>query len=178
MDFQNVQDWEQNQISKAEYGRMPWHDTAMGVIGNCVLDIAEHFVLYDPLSTIFITTRLTLSPSRWNSCKRDKYKHDENYPWLIMEGIEGENEDLIGVQRPKHPVGGYVTHPLIPLATKKLGRRGTVDGQIVRSSDDWSSGILTEHSIQNAYCELIRNAQHYCYIENQFFIVSAIGHKN
>ena len=37
------------------------------------------------------------------------------------------------------------------------------------SSDDWSSGILNEHSIQNAYCETIRNAQHFVYIENQFF---------
>lgn len=24
---------------------MPWHDVAMGVIGDCVYDIAEHFVL-------------------------------------------------------------------------------------------------------------------------------------
>ena len=95
-----------------------------------------------------------------------------------MEGREGEDEDIIGVQRPKHPVGGYVTHPLTPLATKKLGRQGTVNGQIVRSSDDWSSGILTEHSIQNAYCELIRNAQHYCYIENQFLIVSVNSRGN
>ncbi|KFY18822.1 hypothetical protein V491_04688 [Pseudogymnoascus sp. VKM F-3775] len=154
MDFHNVDDWEQNQISKAEYGRMPWHDTAMGVIGDCVIDIAEHFVL------------------RWNFVKRDKYKRDKNYPWLIMEGREGENEDIIGVQRPKHPVGGYVKHPLTPLSTKKLGKQGTIHAQIVRSSDDWSSGILTEHSIQNAYCELIRNAEHYVYIENQFFITA------
>ncbi|ELR04078.1 hypothetical protein GMDG_06580 [Pseudogymnoascus destructans 20631-21] len=154
MDFHNVDDWEQNQISKAEYGRMPWHDTAMGVIGDCVVDIAEHFVL------------------RWNFVKRDKYKRDKNYPWLIMEGREGENEDIIGVQRPKHPVGGYVKHPLTPLSTKKLGKQGTIHAQIVRSSDDWSSGILTEHSIQNAYCEVIRNAEHYVYVENQFFITA------
>lgn len=34
-----------NELSKAEYGRMPWHDVAMGVIGDCIYDIAEHFVL-------------------------------------------------------------------------------------------------------------------------------------
>src|SRR5438046_4785150 len=34
-----------NELSKAEYGRMPWHDVAMGVIGDCVYDIAEHFIL-------------------------------------------------------------------------------------------------------------------------------------
>ena len=154
-DFQNVGDWKANELSKAEYGRMPWHDVAMGVVGDCVYDIAEHFVL------------------RWNFVKRDKYKRDGRYDWLMMEGREGENEDLVGVQRPKHPVGDYIRHPLSPLSTKTLGeKQGTVHAQIVRSSCDWSSGILIEHSIQNAYSELIRNSQHYVYIENQFFITA------
>lgn len=154
MDFQSVDDWKSNELSKAEYGRMPWHDVAMGVVGDCVYDIAEHFVL------------------RWNFIKRDKYKRDDRYDWLVMQGREAD-EDLIGVQRPKHPVGEYLTHPLSPLSGKTLGdQRGTVHAQIVRSSADWSSGILTEHSIQNAYSELIRNAQHYVYIENQFFITA------
>ncbi|KAK3389532.1 hypothetical protein B0H63DRAFT_492449 [Podospora didyma] len=154
MDFQNVQDWKQNELSKAENGRMPWHDVAMGVIGPCVYDIAEHFVL------------------RWNFIKRDKYKRDERFEWIELKGRQGDNEDLVGVQRPHHPVGGYQVHPLSPLETKNLNNRGTVRAQIVRSSADWSSGILTEHSIQNAYSEIIRNAQHYVYIENQFFITA------
>lgn len=154
MDFKNVQDWRQNEISKADYGRMPWHDVAMGVIGPCVYDIAEHFVL------------------RWNFTKRDKYKRDDRYDWIILEGREGEDEDLTGVQRPKHPCGDYVKHPLTPLSTKNLDNRGTIRAQVVRSSADWSSGILTDHSIQNAYCEIIRKAKHYVYLENQFFITA------
>lgn len=252
---------------------MPWHDVAMGVVGPCVYDIAEHFVL------------------RWNFCKRDKYKRDEEYDWLTMTGRKGEHEDLIGVQRPKHPVGAYINHPFSPLEYKRgnpdqgrlipkdgqaqagagldsgdefhdapetpgehgyteeqhrmpntwiadeikdhhihrphlnknktlpklpdetrefeptnqenekmtgndprregtvtasggvkekskgyqskvagddvLGGQGTVHAQIIRSSADWSSGILTEQSIQNAYCQIIRDAKHYVYIENQ-----------
>ncbi|PHH82313.1 hypothetical protein CDD83_3303 [Cordyceps sp. RAO-2017] len=154
MDFQKVQDWQQNELSKAEYGRMPWHDVAMAVIGPCVYDIAEHFVL------------------RWNFVKRDKHKRDDRYDWIVLEGREGDDEDLVGVQRPKHPVGGYVKHPFSPLTTKSLNNRGTVHAQVVRSSADWSSGILTDHSIQNAYSDVIRNAQHYVYIENQFFITA------
>ena len=293
MDFQSVQDWKSNELSKAEYGRMPWHDVAMGIIGPCIYDIAEHFVL------------------RWNFCKRDKYKRDDRYDWLTLSGRTGEDEDLVGVQRPKHPVGDYIHHPLSPL-DKKLGnprlgkakqhphgqseglagddreekyhdevgevdehgylrdqhRRGhglskelhqhgfrtphlhhneaestvrgsvghgadinaphqeneqmtgnnakkegfvtasggvaekskgyrsdivgendvvkegeeyghgqnTIHAQVVRSSADWSSGILTEQSIQNAYCQVIREAKHYVYIENQFFI-TATGDK-
>ncbi|KAI1099665.1 phospholipase D/nuclease [Jackrogersella minutella] len=154
MDFQNVQDWKQNELSKADYGRMPWHDVAMGVIGPCVYDIAEHFVL------------------RWNFVKRDKYKRDDRFDWLTLRGRVGKDEDLVGVQRPKHPVGEYLLHPLTPMETKNLDNRGTLHAQIVRSSADWSSGVLTDHTIQNAYSEVIRNAQHYVYIENQFFITA------
>ena len=154
MDFQTVEDWANNELNKTDYGRMPWHDVAMGVIGDCVYDIAEHFVL------------------RWNFIKRDKYKRDAKADWLVLEGRTGEDEDLIGVQRPKHPVGDYIQHPLTPLVSKPMGPQGTVHAQVVRSSDDWSSGILLEHSIQNAYCQVIENAEHYVYIENQFFITA------
>ena len=279
MDFQTVDDWKTNELSKTEYGRMPWHDIGMGLVGPSVYDIAEHFVL------------------RWNFCKRDKYKRDEEYDWLTMTGRTGDQEDLIGVQRPKHPVGDYIHHPLTPLQNKRgnprqahlveegeqaeagaeddvfhdaletpgehgyteeqhrrpdtwlddhmpsrlhrphmrtdktlpklpeearqregadstpsrqenekvtgnnaakegfvtssggveekskgyrseltsfgvSGGQGTVRAQLVRSSADWSSGILTESSIQNAYCQVIRDAKHYVYIENQFFITA------
>lgn len=154
MDFQSVEDWQSNELSKAEYGRMPWHDVAMGLMGDSVYDIAEHFVL------------------RWNFIKRDKYKRSHDVDWLLMEGRTGEDEDLVAVQRPKYPCGEYIQHPLTPLETKPRGMQGSVRAQLVRSSDDWSSGILNEHSIQNAYCETIRNAQHFVYIENQFFITA------
>lgn len=154
MDFQNVDDWRQNELSKTDYGRMPWHDVAMGVIGPCVYDIAEHFVL------------------RWNFVKRDKYKRDERFDWLELRGRQGEDEDLVGVQRPKHPVGDYVVHPYTPMETKNLNNRGSVHAQVVRSSGDWSSGILVDHSIQNAYSDIIRKAEHFVYIENQFFITA------
>lgn len=154
MDFQKVEDWKQNELSKADYGRMPWHDVAMGVVGPCVYDIAEHFIL------------------RWNFIKRDKYKRDDRFDWLELRGRQGEDEDLVAVQRPKHPVGDYVLHPYNPLETKNLENRGTVHAQVVRSSGDWSSGILVDHSIQNAYSDIIRKAEHFVYIENQFFITA------
>jgi len=157
MDFQSVNDWKSNELDKAEFGRMPWHDVSMGVIGPSVYDIAEHFVL------------------RWNFCKRDKYKRDERFDWLTLQGREGDDEDLISVQRPKFPVGEYLRHPMTPLAELPLTPdQGTVKAQIVRSSADWSSGILVDDSIQRSYKELIRNAKHLVYIENQFFSKSSV----
>ncbi|KAI4128680.1 MAG: hypothetical protein LQ338_002626 [Usnochroma carphineum] len=44
--------------------------------------------------------------------------------------------------------------------------------QIVRSCGKWSHGVPTEHSIQNAYIDVIQRSQHFIYIENQFFITA------
>ena len=33
MDFQNVESWQDNELSKADFGRMPWHDVAMCIQG-------------------------------------------------------------------------------------------------------------------------------------------------
>uniref|UniRef100_A0A669B6G2 Phospholipase n=1 Tax=Oreochromis niloticus TaxID=8128 RepID=A0A669B6G2_ORENI len=46
--------------------------------------------------------------------------------------------------------------------------------QILRSASDWSAGIkYHEESIHNAYVHVIKNSQHFIYIENQFFISCA-----
>ena len=43
--------------------------------------------------------------------------------------------------------------------------------QVLRSSDNWSVGIKNkEDSILQAYIKLIRESEHYIYIENQFFV--------
>lgn len=151
MDFQTVEQWQANELNRGEYARMPWHDVAMGVIGDCVYDIAEHFVL------------------RWNHVKRDKYKRSDRVDSLLLEGRTDDDEDLIAIQRPKYPCGDYVQHPFSQFSTKPHGMQGTVRAQVVRSSGDWSSGILVERSIQTAYAEIIRSAEHFVYIENQFF---------
>lgn len=51
--------------------------------------------------------------------------------------------------------------------------------QVLRSSSCWSCGFLepdhVEQSIHEAYVQTISRAQHYVYIENQFFITLAMG---
>ncbi|KAA6410628.1 MAG: phospholipase D nuclease [Lasallia pustulata] len=44
--------------------------------------------------------------------------------------------------------------------------------QIVRSCTKWSHGVPTEHSIADAYIQIIQSSQHFVYIENQFFITA------
>ncbi|KAL4812744.1 hypothetical protein BDW67DRAFT_169477 [Aspergillus spinulosporus] len=65
------------------------------------------------------------------------------------------------------------------ITSSALGRpqhRGNMSCQIVRSCGKWSNGTPTEHSIQDAYAEIIRHSEHFVYIENQFFI-TATGDK-
>jgi phospholipase D1/2 len=55
------------------------------------------------------------------------------------------------------------------------GQQPRIEGahiQLTRSCCQWSLGVATEHSIANAYIEAIKNARHFVYIENQFFITA------
>lgn len=56
-----------------------------------------------------------------------------------------------------------------------LGLTGTCEVQILRSAGDWSLGLprdVAEHSILTAYISLIKQSDHFVYMENQFFITS------
>ncbi|KAL2468632.1 Phospholipase D p1 [Forsythia ovata] len=53
----------------------------------------------------------------------------------------------------------------------QVGPHTSCHCQIVRSVSQWSAGTSrTEDSIHRAYCSLIEKAEHFIYIENQFFI--------
>uniref|UniRef100_A0A0W0EW24 Phospholipase n=1 Tax=Moniliophthora roreri TaxID=221103 RepID=A0A0W0EW24_MONRR len=170
MDFQSVGNYASNAISIQESARMPWHDVHMTFTGPAVLDVVQHFV------------------ERWNEIKKRKYRDRDNVDWLALphnvevapneavarhphretwhergrryrqrfhwhsnDSEEQENEYNNGYHRPAPP-------------------SSTCRVQVVRSVSDWSHGVLTEHSIQNAYIQLINEANHFIYIENQFFI--------
>ncbi|KAL0367775.1 UNVERIFIED_CONTAM: Phospholipase D zeta 1 [Sesamum radiatum] len=58
----------------------------------------------------------------------------------------------------------------------QVGPRLPCRCQIIRSVSQWSAGTSQiEESIHNAYCSLIDRAEHYVYIENQFFISGLSG---
>src|SRR4051812_4175723 len=44
MDFQHVNKWEENVVSRLELSRMGWSDVAMSLIGPGVEDLKRHFV--------------------------------------------------------------------------------------------------------------------------------------
>ncbi|CAF0819823.1 unnamed protein product [Adineta steineri] len=93
---------------------------------------------------------------RWNIHKADKFRFVDSYPYLLPKSYN-DNELL-----------DY------SMLTSILGEERKpicIDAQCVRSVSFWSCGTRTvEHSIQNAYIHMIDSAQHFIYIENQFFV--------
>ncbi|KAL3505682.1 hypothetical protein ACH5RR_031064 [Cinchona calisaya] len=60
--------------------------------------------------------------------------------------------------------------------TGQVGPRVSCRCQVIRSVSQWSAGTSQiEDSIHNAYCSLIEKAEHFIYIENQFFISGLSG---
>ncbi|KAJ9549637.1 hypothetical protein OSB04_022180 [Centaurea solstitialis] len=60
--------------------------------------------------------------------------------------------------------------------TGQVGPRAICRCQVIRSVSLWSAGTSqVEDSIHNAYCSLIEKAEHFVYIENQFFISGLAG---
>lgn len=81
---------------------------------------------------------------------------------------------LIRTKPPRKPVPMLLPPAdYLPADIEKHGVTGTCELQILRSSGNWSLGLdETECSIHSAYCALIRESEHFVYLENQFFITS------
>ncbi|EIW74184.1 phospholipase D [Coniophora puteana RWD-64-598 SS2] len=162
LDFQDVGNYVSNAVSILETARMPWHDLHMTLCGPVVLDLVQHFT------------------ERWNEVRRRKYQHNERYPVLALPHNVNAAPNEAVVRHPHreqwHQMGRRFRQRFHledgdevedPYARPPHGKCRV---QAVRSVSDWSHGVLTEHSIQNAYIQLIRESNHFIYIENQFFI--------
>lgn len=88
---------------------------------------------------------------RWNAIKAEKAKMNPQYPYLLPKSYRHFSD---------FPFSGHKQHRVLC--------------QVVRSVSHWSCGSLDteywEASIHEAYIDVISNAEHYIYIENQFFI--------
>lgn len=142
------------------------------------------------------------STAGWNFIRAKKYDHDDRFlPLAFPHIISEDDQPAQAIARHPHlsyfaEIGNKFTHHAVPEAEGGharfggLGPKGGMRVQVCRSSADWSSvsllslarargaeeevsqGILKEHSIMNAYCQLIAEASHSVFIENQFFITS------
>jgi phospholipase D1/2 len=174
---------------------MGWSDVALSLAGPVVQDLRTHFAqrwnfIYDAKYSKKATRYARLPETGSGAQRAPEYDPQQRG---FEEGGEGERgfgggeegeRGLFGhgggfrqklvdrvqqeFQEHKHSQGeGYQQSH-----AEHSAQRGVADCQITRSSAKWSHNISTEHSIQNAYCEIIKNSQHFVYIENQFFITA------
>lgn len=94
---------------------------------------------------------------RWNAMKLEKTRDNPSFPYLMPKSYQQ-----------------ITLNPNIVLK-----RPNRVSCQLLRSVSSWSCGFiekdLVEQSIHDAYIQTITKAQHYIYIENQFFITMQLG---
>jgi phospholipase D1/2 len=82
---------------------------------------------------------------------------------------------LLRQRKPSRPTPFLLPPPdFNPADIEALGLEGTCEVQILRSATAWSLGTpnRTEHSIMNAYVQMIATSEHFVYIENQFYVSS------
>ncbi|PRP76252.1 phospholipase D2-like [Planoprotostelium fungivorum] len=97
---------------------------------------------------------------RWN---HHKESHPFHAPYMFLVPLQSANCP---------PGGRHEDH------VTEEDEIGTADVQIVRALPVWASGNIEENAINDAYVDLITKADHYVYIENQYFISSTGGAHN
>lgn len=83
---------------------------------------------------------------------------------------------LLRQRKPSRPTPFLLPPPdFNPADIEALGLDGTCEVQILRSACAWSLGTpnKVEHSIMNAYVQMIATSEHFVYIENQFYVSSS-----
>lgn len=81
---------------------------------------------------------------------------------------------LMRQKRPSRPTPLLLPpRPFTDEELQKLNLTGTCEVQLLRSSGEWSLGLIEhEQSIHDAYIKCIEQSEHFIYIENQFFVTS------
>ncbi|KAI0533608.1 phospholipase [Xylaria digitata] len=173
-DFEGVVNWDHNQLDRARNSRMGWSDIAISLSGPIVHSLIDHFT--DRWNFIFDEKYGKKDPGKYQRIEQPGGGDSHHFPIPDLGGFEDRVSrgvrHFMGDEGGHH--GGRRRHH--EDRDEEYEDYGRTKIQLCRSACDWSSGHPTEHSIANAYVHAIESAQHYVYIENQFFI-TATGDK-
>lgn len=131
-----------------KHPRLPWHDVSCSFIGEAAEDVARHFIeRYN-----FAIRNSSYIPTAIKSTI-EKFTPQSVVDWL--------NSDEISLHCPysvDHSTGMHAPHTCSCSIT------------VLRSVGQRSIGLDCEYSILQAYCNAIKSAERFIYIENQYFI--------
>ncbi|KAL4718254.1 hypothetical protein ACJJTC_002346, partial [Scirpophaga incertulas] len=144
---------------------MPWHDVGIVVQGAAARDVARHFI------------------QRWNAIKLEKARLNASYPYLLPKSYY----DIKPLQDLENVLNVDITNVSCQIDGRRNINQVYIEALLRYSFDtftvsSWSCGFLdpdtVEQSIHQAYVDTITRAQHYVYIENQFFITLSRSNTN
>ncbi|KAI1276036.1 phospholipase [Xylaria sp. FL0933] len=170
-DFEGVENWDHNQLDRTKSSRMGWSDIALSLSGPIVHSLIDHFT--DRWNFIFDEKYGEKDPGKYQRFEQSSGGEGHHFHHPHLEGFEDQFNRGV-----RHFMGepGHHRREHEGDSDEQQQEYGRTNIQLCRSACDWSSGHPTEHSIANAYVHAIESAQHYVYIENQFFI-TATGDK-
>ncbi|KAF2670312.1 phospholipase D/nuclease [Microthyrium microscopicum] len=182
MDFQDVQNWQNNKLDRTENSRMGWSDIALSIVGPVVQDLGEHFVqrwnfIYDEKyhsrpDPRYARLEHTSTLGGYQQATEQDGEESRGISDTVESGIEHVETGVFGMKDKLKQHLHHHQHNMDPQLTSELGSGSGISCQIVRSACKWSHGSRLEHSIANAYIDVIKNSEHFVYIENQFFITA------
>ncbi|KAL1589914.1 hypothetical protein WHR41_01104 [Cladosporium halotolerans] len=185
MDFQDVQHWQNNKLDRKYNSRMGWSDVSLSLKGPIVEDLKDHFaqrwnfIYYEKYAVRKVegVHPLPYRPSRagiighpyqqaepgaepegegqYQHFRDRMHSHFQRGQEILRDSRDRMREGLQGAE---------TSYPSGPLGGMKC--------QIVRSCTQWSHGVPLEHSIADAYIDVIKRSEHFVYMENQFFITA------
>ncbi|XVE82197.1 hypothetical protein DITRI_Ditri15bG0128100 [Diplodiscus trichospermus] len=197
--------WEdamKDELDRGKYPRMPWHDVHCALWGPPCRDVARHFVQrwnyakeaeeLDSCSGFSKSNGLDSGVSKSVSFAFRKSKTEAAVADTPMKGFV---DDLGSLDLHMEKSLDVKKKPGSKLSDREwwetqergdqvcfsdeagqVGPRTSCQCQIIRSVSQWSAGTSQiEESIHCAYCSLIEKAEHFVYIENQFFISGLSG---
>jgi len=199
-DFSKVENYYVESVPREQSTRMPWHDVHSRIIGIAVQNISKHFIerwnlanfvenqirvlssikndslsLYNKFN--FTKELIKMNTLKNKSLQEEFIPDEKNINDIIL--LNKENSELKNVMK------NYVFSEIKEESNidknetnkteiyKKYFTEGIPPSnvQVLRSVSEWSAGVKEkEDSILKAYYHLINNAEHYIYIENQFFV--------
>ncbi|RYP82035.1 hypothetical protein DL770_005718 [Monosporascus sp. CRB-9-2] len=162
-DFEGVNNWNHNQLDRTKSSRMGWSDISISMKGPIVHSLLEHFS--DRWNFIFDEKYTAKDPGKYERIELRRSDGRGHHHTLddMSERFHRGFRRVLGEDEYEDRERGYGGGYHRPRAASI---------QLCRSACEWSGGHPTEHSIANAYIEIIKNARHFVYIENQFFITA------
>ncbi|CAI0461406.1 unnamed protein product [Linum tenue] len=153
--------------------RQPWHDLHSRIDGPAAYDLLINFEQRWRKATKWKEFGLRLKKvSHWND---DALIKIERISWIVSPplSVTKEGVTVVPSDDPIVHVSGEQIFRSIDSGSLK-GFPKTV-GKCQAQNLTFSKNLVIDRSIQTAYIQAIRSAQHFIYIENQYFVGSSYG---